>query len=111
MIYAMCLIVTMVSSFVSFFFSIAAVFKESKESYSTQNNANYAFSRSLSLVIIVLGILIYPSRIYLIITASIMSLVQLFDGIVGIKISKFKTYGPLATGGVNAILLLVYIFD
>lgn len=43
--------------------------------------------------------------------SAIMILVQLFDGIIGIKVSTFKTIGPLLTAIGNVILLAMLLVN
>jgi hypothetical protein len=82
--------------------------KPLKDAAST--NAKYAMSRSFSLFLVVIGLLIFTSNPYLIALSAVMIGVQLFDGIIGIKISTFKTLGPILTAiGNTAVLILLLI--
>ncbi|EBF6196039.1 hypothetical protein FI742_14820, partial [Listeria monocytogenes] len=72
-------------------------------------NAKYALSRSLSLLIVVLGLFIFKSDAFLVALSLVMIGVQLFDGIIGIKISTFKTVGPLLTAVGNVVMLILFL--
>ncbi|GAD15650.1 hypothetical protein ABC628_09845 [Lentilactobacillus otakiensis] len=107
MIFYLCAAMTLISSTVSLGFSFQALFQAKTKDALAQNNAKYAISRSVSLWILSLAVFIFPSTLFLIIISSAMIMVQLLDGIIGIKISRFKTIGPLLTATVNLILLLM----
>lgn len=109
MSYYLCAGFTLISAAVSFGFSIEAYQSAKKQTESSLTTAKYAVSRSLALLIVAIGLVIFVSRPYLIALATAMTLVQLFDGIIGIKVSLFKTVGPLLTAVVNAILLFLLI--
>jgi hypothetical protein len=66
-------------------------------------------SRSFSLFFVAIGLFIFISDAYLITLAIVMIGVQLFDGIIGIKISTFKTVGPLLTAVGNALVLILFL--
>lgn len=106
--YYLCAIVTLISATVSLGFSIDAVRKSRNDG--AMINARYAFSRSLSLFVVALGLLFIHSNPYLITITLIMIGVQFIDGIVGIKVSRFKTWGPLLTAIGNAIFLGLFLF-
>ncbi|OFG48900.1 hypothetical protein BJM56_07545 [Listeria monocytogenes] len=72
-------------------------------------NAKYAVSRSLSLLIVALGLFIFKSDAFLVALSLVMIGVQLFDGVIGIKISTFKTVGPLLTTVGNVIMLILFL--
>jgi len=40
-----------------------------------------------------------------------MIFVQLFDGIIGIKISKFKTFGPIFTAVGNMVIWALFCLN
>ncbi|GAX03894.1 hypothetical protein IWT140_01528 [Secundilactobacillus pentosiphilus] len=108
MTYYICAIFTLISAAVSFGFSIET-YSSAKKKSSSLTTAKYAVSRSLALLIVSMGLIIFISRPYLTALATAMILVQLFDGLIGLKVSWFKTVGPLLTALVNAILLLLML--
>lgn len=109
MSYYFCAIFTLISAAVSFGFSIEAYHSAKKQPNGSLTTAKYAVSRSLALLVVAIGPVIFVSRPALIALATAMILVQLFDGIIGFKVSLFKTIGPLLTAIVNAVLLFVLI--
>ncbi|MFC6253614.1 hypothetical protein ACFP1H_03265 [Secundilactobacillus hailunensis] len=109
MTYYLCAIFTLISALVSFGFSIEAYITAKKQPASGLTTAKYAVSRSFAIVIVAIGLVIFISRPYLIGLATIMILIQLFDGLIGLKVSLFKTVGPLLTALVNAILLFLIL--
>ncbi|WP_164848062.1 hypothetical protein [Lacticaseibacillus hulanensis] len=104
-----CMLVTAISAFVSLGFAIQAYAKARGNQTAALTNAKYALSRSLALVIAACGLLIVRDAGYLIALAVTMTGVQLFDGIIGIKVSWFKTLGPLCTAIANALVLALYL--
>lgn len=109
MTYYLCAIFTLISAAVSFGFSIEAYSSARKKTGSSLTTAKYAVSRSLALLVVSIGLVIFISRPYLTALATAMILVQLFDGLIGLKVSRFKTAGPLLTALVNATLLLLML--
>lgn len=109
MIYYLCAIFTTISAAVSFGFSMEAYSAAKRQFSASLTTAKYAISRSLALLIVAIGLVFFVSHPYLIALATAMTLVQLFDGVIGLKISRFKTIGPLLTALINAILLLLLI--
>lgn len=109
--YYLCAIFTLISAAVSLGFSIDAYLKARSEKGATKINAKYAFSRSLSLFIVASGLLLFVSDTYLIAVSTAMICVQLLDGIIGTKISKFKLFGPILTAICNAVLLAVFLIN
>lgn len=109
LIYYLCAIFTTISAAVSFGFSIEAYSAAKRQSSTSLTTAKYAISRSLALLVVAIGLVFFISHPYLIALATAMTLVQLFDGVIGLKISRFKTIGPLLTALINAILLLLLI--
>ncbi|GAT18008.1 hypothetical protein [Secundilactobacillus silagei] len=109
MTYYLCAIFTLISAAVSFGFSIDAYVSAKKQPASGLITAKYAVSRSLGILVVAIGLVIFVSRPYLIGLATIMTLIQLFDGLIGFKVSLFKTVGPLLTALVNAILLFLIL--
>ncbi len=107
--YYLCAIFTLVSATVSLCFSIEAYLKSKRVQDTSLNTAKYAVSRSLSLFLVSIGLLIFISQPYLIALSAIMIGIQLFDGIVGIKISTFKTVGPILTAIGNAAVLMLML--
>jgi hypothetical protein len=99
-----------ISSAVSFGFSIEAYLKsKSREDVDFINATKYAISRSFSLFLVSIGLFIFISDSYLIALSVVMIAVQLFDGIIGIKINNFKTVGPILTAIGNSILLILFL--
>ncbi|EAD4739079.1 hypothetical protein BLG51_15020 [Listeria monocytogenes] len=86
-----------------------ALLKSRKVNGDASINAKYALSRSLSLLIVVLGLFIFKSDAFLVALSLVMIGVQLFDGIIGIKISTFKTVGPLLTAVGNVVMLILFL--
>ncbi|GAT18457.1 hypothetical protein IWT5_00731 [Secundilactobacillus silagincola] len=109
MTYYLCAIFTLISATVSFGFAIEAYITAKKQPNHSSTTAQYAVSRSLALLIVSIGLVIFASKPYLIALAVAMILVQLFDGLIGLKVSRFKTIGPLLTALVNSVLLLMLI--
>ncbi|MDR0604959.1 MAG: hypothetical protein LBG80_11715 [Bacteroidales bacterium] len=109
MFYYLCAFFTLISSAVSFGFSIEAYLKSKSQKDMTFTNAKYAMSRSFSLFFVAIGLFIFISDSYLIALSIIMIGVQLFDGIIGIKINAFKTIGPILTAIGNIILLILFL--
>ncbi len=105
--YYLCATFTLISAVVSFGYSIVAYLKSKQQKDTNLNNAKYAMSRSLSLFLGAVGLLIFISVPYLIALSVIMISVQIFDSIIGIKISTFKTVGPLLTAIGNIALLIL----
>ncbi|CDN68853.1 conserved hypothetical protein [Listeria monocytogenes] len=52
---------------------------------------------------------IFKSDAFLVALSLVMIGAQLFDGIIGIKISTFKTVGPLLTAVGNVIMLILFL--
>ncbi|EAF0391422.1 hypothetical protein MO183_000111 [Listeria monocytogenes] len=97
------------SASVNFRFSLDALLKSRKVNGDALINAKYAVSRSLSLLIVALGLFIFKSDAFLVALSLVMIGVQLFDGVIGIKISTFKTVGPLLTTVGNVIMLILFL--
>ncbi|KRN22271.1 hypothetical protein FC75_GL001910 [Lacticaseibacillus camelliae DSM 22697 = JCM 13995] len=111
MLYNLCAIITAISAAVSLGFALAAYWQSRASDDTSGINARYALSRSGALAIGALGLLLFHSPEYLAALAIVMTFVQLFDSAIGRRVSKFKTYGPLATGLVNAIVLALYLMQ
>jgi hypothetical protein len=109
--YNLCAVFTLISATVSFGFSVEAYIKSKPQKEIALTNAKYAMARSLSLFLAAIGLLIFISNPYLITMAGIMIGIQLFDGLVGIKISPFKTIGPILTAIGNTVLLILYLVN
>ncbi|MFQ9627531.1 MAG: hypothetical protein ACLR1F_07325 [Enterococcus avium] len=109
--YYFCTAFTLISAAVSFGFSIDACLKARNQNEITSVNAKYALSRSLSLLIVGLGLLFFKEPSFLITISMVMIGVQLFDGIIGLKISTFKTIGPLLTALGNTIVLILFLYN
>jgi hypothetical protein len=109
--YYFCAIFTLISAVVSFGFSIEAYLQSRSVKNLALSNAKYAMSRSFSLFLVSIGLLVYISTPYLIALSLIMIFIQLFDGIIGIKISVFKTVGPILTAVGNAIVLWLLLIN
>ncbi|QPM98475.1 hypothetical protein I0509_01745 [Listeria monocytogenes] len=97
------------SASVNFRFSLDTLLKSRKVNGDALINAKYAVSRSLSLLIVALGLFIFKSDAFLVALSLVMIGVQLFDGVIGIKISTFKTVGPLLTTVGNVIMLILFL--
>ena len=95
---------TLISATVSLTFAIAAF--RSARGVST---AQYALARSSAIFLAACGLLFFPARSYVIALAAIMTFVQLLDAVIGIRVSLFKTVGPLMTAVLNAALLFWYL--
>jgi len=107
--YYLCAIFTLISSAVSFGFSINACLKSKSQKDENFTNAKYAMSRSFTLFLAAIGLFIFVSSPYLITLSVIMICIQLFDAIIGIKINTFKTIGPIFTAIGNAVLLILFL--
>ncbi|MBC6307973.1 hypothetical protein HCJ66_00270 [Listeria sp. FSL L7-1582] len=105
MIFYFCAAMTFISAAVSFGFSIDAYRSATTE---TLSNAMYAVSRSLALLIATTVPFFYHVDAYLCAVAMAMILVQLFDGIIGIRIKNtLKTVGPFCTAFANVVCLII----
>ncbi|WP_461215845.1 hypothetical protein [Lacticaseibacillus sp. GG6-2] len=109
MLYLVCAIITTISAIVSFGFACQAYLQARHDDVLALTNAKYAFSRSLALLLAACGLLIIHDSGYLIALAVAMIGVQLFDGVIGLKISRFKTLGPFLTAVANAVSLILYL--
>jgi len=98
-----CAIVTTVSALVSAGFSVAGLLGPS----GSGSFERYAASRSIALLIAVLCCIGFRSRDAIAAMALVMSLVQGFDGLIGILAhDPAKTYGPFAFAIVNFAALV-----
>lgn len=96
----LCSGMTLVSSGVSAFYSVAGLEASPHDSF-----AQYAASRSVSLLLLVLLSVILRKRAFVLAFAWCMTSVQLLDGWIGfLAHNPFETYGPIAFAIVNAIL-------
>lgn len=109
--YYLCAVVTCISATVSFGFSVDAYLKAKPAKDAALTNAKYAMSRSLSLLIVAIGLFVFISNPYLIAVSAIMIGIQLFDGIIGMKVSTFKTIGPFCTAIGNAVVLILLLMN
>jgi hypothetical protein len=107
--YYLCAIFTLISSAVSFGFSVEAYLKSKSQKDISFTNAKYAMSRSFSLFFVAIGLFIFISDSYLIALSAVMIGIQLFNGIIGIKINTFKTIGPILTAIGNIIVLILFL--
>lgn len=107
--YILCAIITGISATVSLGFAIQAYAQSRHTNGPALINAKYALSRSLALAVAVCSLIVIHDPGYLIALAITMSAVQLFDGIIGLKISLFKTIGPLLTAIANLIVLSLFL--
>lgn len=107
--YYICAAVTLISAAVSCGFSLDAYRKAQSCTTDALNNAKYAVSRSAALLLATIGLFIFVNSAYLIALSAVMIGVQLFDGIIGIKVSVFKTVGPLMTSVGNAVVLILFL--
>lgn len=100
--YRICAGFTLLSALVSAGFSLQAL-RRSKD----VENALYATSRSVALPLAVVGATLSRSRAGLTTLAMLMSVIQLFDGIIGFRLrTPAKAYGPITFAAINAALLL-----
>lgn len=98
-----CAIVTTVSALVSVCFSVAGLLGPSGGG----SFERYAASRSTALLIAVLCCIGFRSRDAIAAMALVMSLVQGFDGLIGILAhDPAKTYGPFAIAIMNFAVLV-----
>jgi len=98
-----CNIITALSALVSAGFSVAGLLGPSV----SDSFARYAASRSIALLIAVLCCIGFRSRKVTITLALVMSLVQAFDGIIGLLAhDPAKTYGPFVLALANFIALV-----
>jgi hypothetical protein len=98
-----CTIITTISALVSAGFSVAGLLAPS----GSDTFARYAASRSIALLIAVLFSLGVRSREGIAALALVMSLVQGFDGIIGILVhDPAKTYGPFVLALANLVALV-----
>ena len=98
-----CAIVTTVSALVSVCFSVAGLLGPSGGG----SFERYAASRSTALLIAVLCCIGFRSRDAIAAIALVMSLVQGFDGLIGILAhDPAKTYGPFAFAIMNFAVLV-----
>ncbi len=99
----LCAAVTTVSAIVSTGYSVAAITGPTTD----RTLAEYTTSRSVALLLVVLGVLWFRSRPGLIALASCMILVQTFDAFIGLLLHiPFETFGPLLTAAFNLAALL-----
>jgi len=98
-----CTIITTISALVSAGFSVVGLLAPS----SSDSFARYAASRSIALLIAVLFCLGVRSREGIVALALVMSLVQGFDGVIGILAhDPVKTYGPFVFALANFVGLV-----
>jgi hypothetical protein len=98
-----CTIITTISALVSAGFSVVGLLAPS----SSDSFARYAASRSIALLMAVLFCLGVRSREGIAALAVVMSLVQGFDGMIGILAhDPAKTYGPFAFALANFVALV-----
>jgi len=94
-----CAAITSVSALVSAGFSVAGVIR----TYGSDIFAQYASSRSIALVIAALLCTAFRSRGGIAAVALVMTLVQVFDGLIGaLAHDAAKTYGPFMFALANA---------
>ena len=101
--YGSCVIVTTMSALVSAGFSVVGLFGPSGGDVFER----YAASRSIALLIAVLCCLALRSRVAIAALALVMTLVQGFDGVIGVFAhDPAKTYGPFVFAVVNFAALV-----
>jgi hypothetical protein len=102
--YWVCLLVTSISAFTSFGFSIGALLSSTDRA---RINAMYASGRSVALAVASVGPIFAHSNTRLVTIAVIMIIVQALDSVVGVVTrQRMKTYGPAALALLNSIALL-----
>lgn len=109
--YYICSVFTLISAAVSLGFSVDAYLKARSLATVAVTNAKYAISRSASILIVIVGLFFFQNTIFLAAMAIIMIMVQLFDAVIGIKISAFKTFGPLLTAIGNLVVLILFLIN
>jgi hypothetical protein len=98
-----CAVMTLLSAAVSAGFSLVALFGPG----STDIFARYAASRSVALLLVVLVAIALRSPMTLAVLGIAMTLVQAFDGVIGLLArSPFETYGPFAFALLNALTVI-----
>lgn len=98
-----CAIVTTVSALVSVCFSVAGLLGPSGGG----SFERYAASRSIALLIAVVCCVGFRSRDAVAAMALVMSLIQAFDGVIGVLAhDAAKTYGPFAFALINFVALV-----
>ena len=98
-----CAIVTTVSALVSAGFSVAGLLGPA----GSGSFERYAASRSIALLLAVLCCIGFRSREAIAVLALVMSLVQGFDGLIGVLAhDPAKTYGPFVFALVNLAALV-----
>ena len=107
--YYLCASFTLISSAVSFGFSIEAYLKSKLIKDNSFINAKYAMSRSFSVFFVATGLFIFISDSYLIALSIVVIAIQLLDGTIGIKINTFKTIGPILTAIGNSFVLILFL--
>ncbi|PHK50686.1 hypothetical protein [Staphylococcus edaphicus] len=103
----------LILSFFTIISALVSLFYTTQYAWLTKSIISYyALSRSIAISLLSISILMLHNQTLLIVMAIIMVFVQILDGIVGlIDKNKFKTYGPFFTGFINAILLIIYLFN
>jgi hypothetical protein len=101
----LCGLVTIASAFTSAGFSIAAL----SSAGDAHVNAMYAASRSFSLAIASVVVVLARSRTGLVTMAFVMALVQAVDAVIGaIDHIPLKTFGPAFLALVTVVLLVAF---
>jgi hypothetical protein len=101
-VFWICAIITAISAFVSFGFSLAALRGKGEPLIASM----YASSRSIALALISLVPLFTGTRSWLLAIALAMVIVQALDALVGIKQhDAMKTFGPACLAILNAVFL------
>ncbi|ROS75299.1 hypothetical protein [Cellulomonas sp. PhB143] len=94
--------VTLVSAFVSLGYSVAGVIADG----ASDEYALYAASRSVALAAAAIAVLTARSTRVLLVVGGAMTIVQAFDGLIGLTIDDtVKTVGPFAAAVVTAVAL------
>jgi hypothetical protein len=100
-----CAGMTLLSAVVSAGFSIVGLFSDGADRY-----AQYAASRSVALLIAALVIAALRARAATLALAGCMTLVQFFDGWIGLAAhDPGKTFGPFAFAVLNAAAAALYL--
>lgn len=99
--YGSLICLTIASSLISLYYATMSL--KAKDSHPT---AQYAFVRSISVVILIGLALALDNRALFLGSALLMAFIQLGDSVVGLRLSdKLKTYGPLSVAIASFILL------
>ncbi|WP_286218855.1 hypothetical protein [Paraoerskovia sediminicola] len=96
--------ITVLSALISLGYSVAGVLGDG----ASEDFALYAASRSIGLAVAALLVLTSRSLRVLLVVGATMTVVQVFDGFIGLSIGDtVKTVGPFALAALTAVALMV----